>query len=164
MGKDNEFITVDEKYAEMKAREKNPALFKALDQQDKMIELAHGGRKIFLVFGIIVVIVFLGISFLIISNFMNFSSDMEKDTFNATFELKTGIQSGFFVTSLFDDVIDNNRKDSNLVINVIYEDINTIDIEEIENIQLTISSFKDYRVSFDYDENGFINSLTLKDL
>ena len=84
-------------------------------------------------------------------------------SFNGEFELLSGTKSGFFVTTLLDKVITSNKKQSEHIINVTYDGNSTTDEEEIRNIKKNLDSSKEYEVILDYDEEGYVNSITIEE-
>jgi len=92
----------------------------------------------------------------------NSSSDFDKNFFNSSFELYSGTKSGFFVSSLLDHVITNNKTEVSHIIKIIYNDINTVDENEIRNIKSSLDTWTDYEVILDYDGNGYVSVITIK--
>ena len=84
-------------------------------------------------------------------------------SFNDEFELFSGTKSGFFVTTLLDKVIISNKKQSEHIINVTNDGNSTTDEEEIRNIKKNLDSSKEYEVILDYDEEGYVNSITIEE-
>lgn len=87
---------------------------------------------------------------------------MEKSSFNATFEMHSGTNLGNLVSSLIDDVITNNKTNNEHIIELAFNDINTIDPNEMKNIKNKINIFGTYEVSLDYDVNGYVNKITIE--
>lgn len=92
----------------------------------------------------------------------SFGDDMEIQMFNGSYELYSGSQSKFFIESLLDLVVANNRKNGAKIISVVYNDINTSSSDEINELKGNLVD-KDYQVSLDYDDNGFVNKIILSD-
>lgn len=88
--------------------------------------------------------------------------DFNKSSFNTSFEFKTGTRMGASVSSLLDDVITNNKTNKKHIITVIFGDLNSSDPNEIKNSKKNIDSFTDYEVSLDYDDEGYVNTVTIE--
>ena len=82
-------------------------------------------------------------------------------TFNGTLELYKGSNSGSSLKRLFDEIITSNKKEDKLIV-VKYAQIETQDTEEINNLKLSIKDSNNFAVSFDYDEKGYINKVTIQ--
>ena len=91
-------------------------------------------------------------------------NEAEKQSFNGKFELYSGTSSRLFVTTLLDNVITNNKKNSDKIITVIYNETITTDPNEIVELKQSFEQGKDYEVILDYDTNGFVNKVTIKDI
>ena len=88
--------------------------------------------------------------------------DIEKDVFNSTFEFNLGTKYGSSVSSLLDDIITNNKKNSEHIITVIFDEDRTSDSNEIKNFKKKLDDWTKYEVSIDYDDNGFANVITIE--
>ena len=89
--------------------------------------------------------------------------EMSKRTFNFTYETSNGTQNGFNVKNLLDDVITNNKTNKDHILNVMYKDTNTTDVEIIKNLKSNFDEWTKYEISLDYDENGYVNQITIED-
>ena len=89
--------------------------------------------------------------------------EASKRTFNFTYETSNGTQNGFNVKNLLDDVITNNKTNKDHILNVMYKDTNTTDVEIIKNLKSNFDEWTKYEISLDYDENGYINQITIED-
>ena len=88
--------------------------------------------------------------------------EQEIASFNSKFEMRAGTQSGFFITHLIDDVITSNKTKKDHIITVTYDGVSTQDEEAIRGFKSKFESNKKYEVILDYDENGYVNSITLR--
>lgn len=96
-------------------------------------------------------------------NEMDFDmGSFDKSSFNSSFEIKTGTKMGSLVSSLLDDVITNNKTNKEHIITVLFGDLNSGDPNEIKNAKKNIETFDDYEVSLDYDNDGYVNSVTIE--
>lgn len=93
----------------------------------------------------------------------DFFGNFEINSFNSKYESDTGTKSKFFIESTLDDVVTNNKTNKTHIINVVYNDINTNVTEEIVELKHSLED-KDYEVSVDYDEAGFVNKIVLEDI
>ena len=89
--------------------------------------------------------------------------EASKRTFNFTYETSNGTQNGFNVKNLLDDVITNNKTNKDHILNVMYKDTNTTDVEIIKNLKSNFDEWTKYEISLDYDENGYVNQITIED-
>lgn len=98
--------------------------------------------------------------------FFNFitekTNNIDKTSFNSKFELRKGTQKNIGINYLLDDVITNNKTNSNNIIEVVYESIKTKDSEEIKNLKNQLSDKYKYEVTIDYDNNGYVNKITIE--
>ena len=72
--------------------------------------------------------------------------------------------SGFFVTSLFDDIITNNKTNKDHIITLVFDEFKSSDPTEIKNAKRRLENSIDYEVSLDYDKKGFVNMVTVETL
>ncbi len=83
-------------------------------------------------------------------------------SFNSKFEMKAGTKAGFFVVRLIDDIITSNKTNKDHIITVTYNGVSTQDEETIRGFKSNFENHKDYEVILNYDENGYVNSITLR--
>lgn len=88
--------------------------------------------------------------------------DFNKESFNNTFEFRMGTEYGSSVSNLLDDVITNNKTNDNYLIEVVFGDITTTDTNEIKNMKQRLDSSKKYEVSLDYNDDGYVNKVTIE--
>lgn len=87
----------------------------------------------------------------------------EASNFNFYLENSNGTKNGFLVKSTLDEVITSNKtKDRKITVK--YNEIETQDPEIIKQTKQKIENSKNYEVSIDYDEEGFINKVIIEDL
>lgn len=86
----------------------------------------------------------------------------EIDSFNSKFEFRAGQNYGSSVMHVLDDVITNNKKNQNHVITVVFEDLSTTDPEEIKKAKKNFDEWTKYEISVDYDDNGYVNKITIE--
>lgn len=96
------------------------------------------------------------------SNITN--NDINKQSFNATLEMYIGTEYGASVGNLLDKVVTSNKTNKGHIITVIYKEITTTSEDEIVNIKHSLDNFTEYEVSLDYDNNGYINKVTIKNI
>lgn len=97
----------------------------------------------------------------IISNGVN---SMKTDEFNDELENYVGTKDGDEVKELFDKIIMTIKKNKEHTITVTYNTTNTSDTTELTNLKQQFDDSKQYEVSMDYDDNGYINAITIKEL
>lgn len=79
--------------------------------------------------------------------------DILKDVFNYQFSNANGTKSAFFLTSIFDDIIQSNKIYDRKVI-LVFNGKEMTDENEIIDVKHTLDG--NYEVSVDYDEDGYI--------
>lgn len=92
------------------------------------------------------------------------SNSINKKSFNATLEIYSGTENGSRVGNLLDKVVTSNKTNKDHIITVIYKETTTTSEDEIVNIKHLLDKFTEYEVSLDYDANGYINKVTVKDI
>lgn len=90
------------------------------------------------------------------------TDDVNKTSFNNTFEFYIGTKYGSSVSRLIDEIIINNKKNTNHQLNVVFGETNTTDPETIKNMKQNMSDWDKYEVSIDYGENGYANVITIE--
>ena len=83
--------------------------------------------------------------------------------FNFYFSNMNGTTSGFLVKTDLDKLITSNKtKDRKITFK--YNEIETQDPEIIKETKKRFDTSKDYEISIDYDEDGYVNLITVEDL
>lgn len=95
-------------------------------------------------------------------------------TFNHMFEFYSGTKTNASVRSLLDEVIKSNNKYKDHLVEVIYQNMSYgTDAEKIRNAKTNIGTdsfkengqgFKEYEVSLDYDDKGYVIKITIENL
>ena len=80
--------------------------------------------------------------------------------FNIQFSGINGQKSTFFINDYLDEIVTNNKKQEH-IITVKYQDKETSNPDEIIAIKKSLDESKQYELSTDYDQAGFINKLTI---
>ena len=65
--------------------------------------------------------------------------------------------------SVIDEVITNN-KTNDRKITVVYNDVKTSVPDEIKNLKKSLDSSNKYEVSLDYDDKGYVSTITIEDI
>ncbi len=92
------------------------------------------------------------------------ANKIEADSFNKNFESFSGTTYKLFLTTLLDNVATNNKKNSDKIITVVYNTTITSNPDEIINLKQSFEEGKKYESILDYDSNGLVNKVTIKDL
>ena len=191
MKKNNQYVGVDEKYIpeEDKYVDETKSSTDGLNDKinegiDKAKPYAKKGLNIAKKIGIgylvyvgiiflIVIIIFITIivtffkmskrSDDIINSSQNNITEIEKEVYNDKFEFYSGTISKYMVSSLIDTVVTNNKKDTDHLIVVIFNDISTIDTDKIIDIKKSLDDNKDYEVELDYSNSGYVNKVTIEE-
>lgn len=96
------------------------------------------------------------------SDIKDFKEGIDKETFN--FFLKNETTSGLFLSNTIDEIIDSNKTNKEHLIEVVFDGTSYgKDTNKIGEIKGKIKSDIDskYEVSLDYDENGYVNKVTI---
>ena len=94
----------------------------------------------------------------------NVKKTISKTAFNSKFEPYSGTQSKFFIESLLDNAVTNNKTNKDLLVTVIYKDKTTTDPDEIINIKHSLKDRVKYEIKLNYDEDNYVNTITIEDL
>ncbi len=89
-------------------------------------------------------------------------SNINIDIFNSSFENMEGSRSGFFLISDLEEVISSNKQNPDHLITIKTDAINTSDVNEIRAFKKNIESNDKYEISVDYDEDGYVNLITIE--
>ena len=95
-------------------------------------------------------------------------AEQEKESFNSEFEALQGTESSNVTGWEIDRVVENNKKNAAHLIEVIFD--GTSYGTDAENIKKIKNSLKDwsrfelqfYEISLDYDNNGYVNKVTIE--
>lgn len=98
----------------------------------------------------------------IIDVLQNQDNSIDKKIFNSKFEFYNGTINKNSVDVLLENIVTNNKKNKEHLIEVVFDDITTSDPEEIKNIKTNLDSESDYEVTLDYDKNNFVNKVTIE--
>ena len=168
----NTTFKVDDEYS--KAYNYTKGILKAHNEQMQEFYNSREGKLSKIIINIIIIIVFL-IFFLVIglmiSNIYNYSpirsnvietknESIDVDMFNIQFSGINGQKSTFFINDYLDEIVTNNKKQEH-IITVKYQDKETSNPDEIIAIKKSLDESKQYELSTDYDQAGFINKLTI---
>ena len=82
--------------------------------------------------------------------------NVKKDVFNFQFANDNGTKSAFFLESTLDEIIQSNKIYDKKVI-LVFNGIETTNESKIINIKHSLDG--NYEVSFNYDEEGYINKI-----
>lgn len=97
-----------------------------------------------------------------------YHENFSKDSFNSTFEMNQGTKSGMFAKSQVDNIIKNNKKDKEHLIEVVFDGTSYgTDPSNISNVKNNLrefngNKFQEYEISLDYDDKGYVNKVTIE--
>lgn len=94
----------------------------------------------------------------------NIKKTISKSSFNSKFEPYSGTQSKFFIESLLDNAVTNNKTNKELLVTVTYKNNTTTDPDEIVNIKHSLKDKTKYEIKLDYDEDNYVNTITIEEL
>lgn len=86
----------------------------------------------------------------------------EHDVFAYNMHYSSGNKQALFVKSMLDATINSNKTHNEKKITVKYKDISTTDPDKILDIEKELDMYETYDVLLDYDDDGFVNVLTIK--
>ncbi len=86
----------------------------------------------------------------------------QHDVYAYNMYYSSGNKQAIFVKSMLDNAINSNKTHDDKKIIVKYEDISTTDSEEILGIEKELDMYKEYDVLLDYDDDGFVNVISIK--
>ena len=89
---------------------------------------------------------------------------ISKSYFNSKFESQSGTKSKFLTEPLLDDIVTNNKTNKDMLITLIYKDQETTDPDTIIEIKHSLSDKKKYEIKIDYDDDGYVNRITIEDI
>ena len=156
----NTTFKVDDEYS--KAYNYTKGILKAHNDQMQEFYNSREGKLSKRIINIIFIIVFL-IFFLIIgltiSNIYNYSNVIETENESIDVDMFNIPFSG--MNDYLDKIVTNNKKQQEHIITVKYQDKETSNPDEIIAIKKSLDESKQYELSTDYDQAGFINKLTI---
>ena len=82
--------------------------------------------------------------------------------YNSKFDIYSGKQYGNFLDNLLENVINNNKTQKEHIITVKYNQNETNIPEEIKTIKSQLEKLDEYEVTLDYDDNGYVNKVTIE--
>ena len=80
------------------------------------------------------------------------------------FEQYEGTKRGSIVEILLEKVVTNNKKNTDKLITIVFNEIETSDTSEITKIKHKLDTFTDYEVSLNYDDKGNVNKITIEEI
>lgn len=89
---------------------------------------------------------------------------ISKSFFNSPYESYSGTNPKIFVENILDKAVTNNKTNKDMLITVIYNTQETTDPDTIIDIKHSLDKDKKYEVKLDYDEEGYVNKITLEDI
>lgn len=89
-------------------------------------------------------------------------AQLERDRQSFNWKYSNGRKATLFVKSMLNDVVESNRTNKERFITVNYKDMSTQDVEQILEIEKQLTDYSEYNVLLDYDEDGFVNAITIK--
>ena len=104
-----------------------------------------------------------------------FNKDMEesdlkfdKNSFNSNYTFYSGTQPGQSVSMLIDNIINKNKTEKDHLVELTFDNTSYgTDSDNIKQTKNMIQTFKGYdiqyyEVSMDYDDNGYVNKVTIE--
>lgn len=92
----------------------------------------------------------------------------EISSFNSNFEFYQGTEGGTSTSNQIDNVIKSNKKNADHLVEVIFDGVSYgTDTEKIKEIKNSLKNFNGYElqyyeISIDYDDNGYVNKITIE--
>ncbi|MBR1749033.1 MAG: hypothetical protein IJ743_04465 [Bacilli bacterium] len=136
---------------------------------DSIKEFMKPPKWIFIPIIIIFTIVLL-VFFTVFKSMSETHNDMGKTTFsinqsmhNMNFEPYSGTQAKIFIENLLDNAVTNNKTNQDLIVSVQYADKETSNPNEIIEIKHSLEN-KKYEIKLDYNDDGYVNKITIENL
>lgn len=174
VGVDEKYIPEDEKYIQASVADEIKGditnvynNLKTPENKKKIKKAAKTGIVAYITYIsliLIVIVVIFILSFKIFNGVLGNINGTSNKSFNFDLEFYSGEQEGIDAKSLLDEVIKVNKTDKKHKISVIYENENTTDPSTITTIKQSFSEWDKYEISQDYDNNGYINKITITKL
>ena len=177
MKKNGEYVGVDEKFIPEDEKYVDESLLGNKEESTRKIKKVAKGIGIgYLVFLSIIIIMIVG-SFIFVGSMFfkarktadniagSVSSQINKqdvDSFNLEYTYLQGEQRG--ADYRIDKIITNNKTNREHIITVVYNGISATTEDEIISIKKLLDKWTNYYYSVDYDSNGYINRVTIKDI
>ena len=118
---------------------------------------------VFVFIALIFVVVFSLIGYGIYQSFSG-NSSFDVSSFNSSYESHAGKCSTFFLTSVLDDVVTNNKTNKKHQIVVEYNGLSSCEEKVIKEIRNSLKSGENYDIAYDYDKKGFICKMIINDM
>lgn len=84
--------------------------------------------------------------------------------FNSSYEFYAGSSYTLFVENLLDKVVTNNKTNKEHILTIIYKDKTTSNPEEIVDIKHSLEDNKEFEVSLDYNDDGYVYQIIIEEL
>lgn len=94
----------------------------------------------------------------------NIKDKINKSFFNSPFESYSGTKSKFLTEPLLDKIVTNNKTNKDMLVTLIYKDKETTDPDTIIEIKHSLNDKTKYEIKIDYDEEGYVNKVTIEDI
>ncbi len=94
--------------------------------------------------------------------------ERKKKSFNSTFETYQGTEGGTVTGWQIDKVIQNNKTNNEHLVEVVFDGVSYgTDSDKIKEIKNSLRDFNGYKIqyyeiSLDYDDNGYVNKVTIE--
>ena len=177
VGVDEKYIPEDEKYVEESL---------GGDKNKTVKKVAIG----IVIVWVLVIVLFIGAAFVMFSIFNKTGKSMMDDfyreseamdeqfkrettsmeeenkkfAFNSSLKYMQGTRSKFVLSQDLDKIVTSNKTNKNHLIEVTYNGTTSTAEDDIVSIKHSLIDGKSYEVSVDYDANGYINKITIKDI
>lgn len=89
-------------------------------------------------------------------------TEMNKNHFVSTLEMYAGTKHGLIVKTAIDQIITNNKKNSDQIVTVTYRGNTTSDPTELQKLKTNFKDLTEYEVSYEYNELGYIYQMDIK--
>lgn len=184
MKKNGEYVGVDEKFIPEDEKYVDESLLGNREESTRKIKKTAKSIAIgYILFVIFILVMFIGIAIFMFSTFNktrksmmddfnqksttmrdNYNKEVSSMSFNNGLQSMQGTQSKFMLSSYLDKIVTSNKTNSNHIITVTYKETTTTIEDDIVRIKHSLSDNSKYEVSLDYDANGYINKVTIKDI
>ena len=161
VGVDEKFIPEDEKYVDESLIGDKEEVKRKTKKAVKTFAIVHV-FLFFLVFALCIGMIVFG---LISFNKMRNDSEFSITKGNKfTFDHLQGTNYGITISYSLDDIVINNKVGGYTNITVVYKEKSATTEDEIVSIKKLLDKWTEYECSLDYNSNGAVNKLTIKDI
>lgn len=163
MKKNGEFVGVDEKFIPEDEKYVDESIIGNQEESKKKVKkVAKAVITGYIIWIVIIMAIILGTFIFSIKFTIKDSSSKKITNYNYQFEMYEGIKGRIMIQSLLEEIITNNKNNSDKTVTLKYGDTVTSSKDKILEISESLESFSEYEVGFEYNKEGLINKITIE--